>query len=168
MRAGSPRVASTGPQRAVPAVEVIVRQTITLTGNLTSDVSLRATSGGSVASFRLAVNDDWFDKKTGQWRSRTVYLQVSAWRQLGEHVAATLVKGNPVVVVGRLSQRQYDKDGQTHTVTDLDAETVAVDLARGTARYQAAPRGPQTSDLAQAAQGPEASTVVIEHSGVAA
>jgi single-strand DNA-binding protein len=146
-----------------------VRPTVTLSGNLATDVSLRSTSGGAVAGFRIAVNDDWFDKKSGQWRSRTVYLQVSAWRQLGEHVAACLVKGNPVVVVGRLVQRQYeDKDGQTRTVVDLEADTVALDLGRGTARYQASPRGPQTSDLAPAADAPEQGTVVIEHSGVAA
>lgn len=145
-----------------------MRPTITLAGNLANDVTLRSTAGGSVANFRLAVNDDWLDKKTGQWRSRTVYLQVSAWRQLGEHVAASLVKGTPVVVVGKLTQRQYDKDGQAHTATDLEAETVAIDLARGIARYVASPRGPQTADLAALGVGSGQADVVIEHTGVAA
>ena len=145
-----------------------MRSTITLAGNLATDVTLNSTASGPVAKFRIAVNDDWFDKKSGQWRSRTVYLQVSAWRQLGEHVAAALVKGNPVVVVGRLSQRQYDKEGQTHTVTDFDADIVAVDLTRGTARYQASPRGPQTSDVAAAVLVAEHGDVVIEHTGAAA
>ncbi len=95
-----------------------MRSTLTLAGNLTSNVTLRATAGGAVANFRMAVNDDWFDKKSGQWRSRTVYLQVSAWRRLAEHAADSLALGQPVLVVGRLRQREYEKDGQSHTVVE--------------------------------------------------
>jgi single-strand DNA-binding protein len=145
-----------------------VRSTVTLAGNLTSNVTLRDTAGGCVANFRMAVNDDWFDKKSGQWRSRVVYLQVSAWRQLAEHAADSLALGHPVLVVGKLRQRQYDKEGQTHTVVEVEAEAIGHDLNRGRAIFQRAPRGPQTSDLAGSAEPAETGTVVIEHSGVAA
>lgn len=145
-----------------------MRSTVTLSGNLTGNPTLRATAGGAVANFRMAVNDDWFDKKAGQWRSRTVYLQVSAWRQLAEHVMDSLALGQPVIVVGRLRQRQYDKDGQTHTVVEVEADAVGHDLFFGRSRFERAPRGPQTSEVAASTQEPEAGTVVVEHSGVAA
>lgn len=145
-----------------------MRSTVTLSGNLTSNVTLRATAGGSVANFRMAVNDDWFDKKTGQWRNRTVFLQVSAWRQLAEHVADSLALGQPVLVVGRLRQRQYEKDGQTHTVVEVEAEAIGHDLNRGRAAFQRAARGPQTSEVAAAAAMGADDPLVIEHSGVAA
>jgi single-strand DNA-binding protein len=79
-----------------------------------------------------------------------VYLNVSAWRNLGEHVAASLAKGQPVIVVGRLRQREFDdKDGQHHTVVEVDADTVGHDLARGRATFVRRPRGPQTAEIAE-------------------
>jgi single-strand DNA-binding protein len=145
-----------------------VRSTVTLSGNLTSNPTLRSTTGGSVANFRMAVNEDWLDKKTGQWRSRTVYLQVSAWRQLGEHVADSLALGQPVIVVGRLRQREYEKDGQTHKVVEVDADAVGHDLTFGSSRFQRAAKGPQTSEVAASTLEPDEGAVVVEHSGVAA
>ncbi|MFC6239145.1 single-stranded DNA-binding protein [Longivirga aurantiaca] len=145
-----------------------MRSTLTLAGNLTSNVTLRATAGGAVANFRMAVNDDWFDKKSGQWRSRTVYLQVSAWRRLAEHVADSLALGQPVLVVGRLRQREYEKDGQSHTVVEVEADAIGHDLSWGRARFERAPRGPQTADVAGTSGVAEPETVVVEHSGAAA
>ena len=147
-----------------------MRSTVTLSGNLTSDVTLRSTSGGAVANFRMAVNDNWFDKRTQQWQSRVVYLQVSAWRQLAENLAQSLSLGQPVLVVGKLRQRQYEKEGQTHQVIEVEAETVGHDLTWGAAQFARRPRGPQTSSLSdEGATGlADPSTVVVEHGGVAA
>jgi single-strand DNA-binding protein len=140
-----------------------ISPSVTLSGNLTTDVTLRSTAGGAVASFRMAVNDGWFDKKAQEWRNRTVYLSVSAWRQLGENVAQSLALGQPVVVVGKLRQRSYDKEGQTHHVVEVEAEAVGHDLSWGSAQFVRTPRGPQTSDLAA-----DRETDVVEHEGVAA
>ena len=126
-----------------------MRSTVTLSGNLTSDVTLRSTSAGPVAGFRMACTESWWDKKTDRWAERVTYLQVSAWRQLGEHVAASLAKGQPVIVVGKLRQREYDdKDGIHRTVIEVDADTVGHDLTRGRATFVRRPRGPQTSEIA--------------------
>jgi single-strand DNA-binding protein len=126
-----------------------VRSTVTLSGNLTSDVTLRGTSGGPVAGFRMACTETWWDKKNERWAERVTYLQVSAWRQLAEHVADSLAKGQPVIVVGKLRQREYeDRDGVRRTVIDVEADTVGHDLTRGRARFERRPRGPQTAEIA--------------------
>jgi len=128
-----------------------MRSSVTLSGNLVSDVTLRATSAGSVANFRMAVSESWWDKKTERWAERVTYLQVSAWRSLGENVAASLAKGQPVVVVGKLRQREFDdKEGVHRSVIEVDADTVGHDLARGRAVFARRPRGPQTADIAAA------------------
>lgn len=127
-----------------------MRSTVTLSGNLVSDVTLHSTAAGPVANFRLAVSESWWDKKAERWAERVTYLQVSAWRQLGEHVASSLAKGQPVIVVGRLRQREYDdKDGIHRTVVEVDADTVGHDLVRGQASFTRRPRGPQTSEVAR-------------------
>jgi single-strand DNA-binding protein len=126
-----------------------VRSTVTLSGNVVSDVTLRATSGGPVAGFRMAVTESWWDKRTERWAERVTYLTVSAWRQLGEHVADSVAKGQPVVVVGRLRQREYDdRDGIHRSVIEVDADIVGHDLSRGRASFVRRPRGPQTAEVA--------------------
>lgn len=126
-----------------------MRSTVTLSGNVVSDVTLRATSGGPVAGFRMAVTESWWDKRTERWAERVTYLNVSAWRQLGEHVADSVAKGQPVVVVGRLRQREYDdRDGIHRSVIEVDADIVGHDLGRGRATFVRRPKGPQTAEVA--------------------
>ena len=128
-----------------------MQSTVTLVGNVVTDVTLRQTAGGVVAGFRLAATNGYTDRRTQQWVERTTYLHVSAWRALGEHVAGSVHKGQPVVVVGRLRQREYEKDGQRVMVIEIDADLVGHDLSRGTAEFVRARRGPQTADLAREA-----------------
>ena len=128
-----------------------MQSTVTLVGNVVTDVTLRQTTAGPVAGFRLAATNGYTDRRTSQWVERTTYLDVSAWRSLGEHVAGSIHKGQPVVVVGRMRQREYEKDGQTHQVIEVDADLVGHDLSRGTASFVRSRRGPQTADLAREA-----------------
>jgi single-strand DNA-binding protein len=126
-----------------------MQSSVILTGNVVNDVSLRQTPGGTVANFRMATNDGYFDRRTQKWVDRTTYLNVSAWRGLGENVALSLFRGQPVVVCGRLRQREFEREGQKVTVIDVDADVVGHDLTRGTASFRRTPKGPQTADLAR-------------------
>lgn len=130
-----------------------MRSTVTLSGNVVTDVALRSTTAGPVANFRMAVTESWWDKRTERWAERVTYLQVSAWRQLAEHVADSLAKGQPVVVVGRLRQREWDdKDGVHRSTIEVDADLVGHDLSRGRANFTRRPRGPQTAEIAAVEQ----------------
>jgi len=77
------------------------------------------------------------DRVTREWRDAdTSYYTVSCWRRLGDHVRASLRKGDPVVVKGRFRSRSYeDKTGQLKTVIDISADTVGHDLNQGVANY---------------------------------
>ncbi len=136
-----------------------MQSTVTLVGNLVTDVTLRETTAGVVANFRLAVSNGYLDKRTQQYVERTTYLGISAWRRLGENVAASLHKGQPVVVVGRLRQREFEREGQKITLIEVDADLVGHDLARGSAEFARNPRGPQTADLTRAEETPGLSSV---------
>lgn len=130
-----------------------MQSSVMLVGNLVSDVTLRDTSSGPVANFRIAADNGYFDRRTQQWVEKTTYLSVSAWRSLGENVAASLAKGQPVVVVGKPRQREFEREGQRVVVVEVDAELVGHDLNRGSAVFQRTRRGPQTSELVREIQG---------------
>lgn len=135
--------------------------TITVAGNLVTDVELRTTSrGDALARFRLASTATRYDRASGRWvDGETTFWNVTAWRRMAQNAHASLAKGNPVVVQGRVRQRTVDRSvaeapGVTVpvTFTDLEAVHLGLDLARCRAQYVRAPLGPQTDDLAGSAE----------------
>ena len=81
---------------------------ITATGRIAADAEVRFTpSGDPVASFRIASDVGFGDKKTTNWFSCQV------WGKRGESLAPHLIKGTPVTVFGALTLREWnDKEGQ--------------------------------------------------------
>ena len=101
---------------------------VTLVGNLTRDPELRySASGVGVASLGLAVNRRW--QQNNEWQEETSFFNVVAFGDLGENVAASLNKGNRVVVTGRLQQRSYEsREGDKRSVVEVVADDVAPSL----------------------------------------
>ena len=101
---------------------------VTLVGNLTKDPELRYTTGGrGVASFGLAVNRRY--QVNGEWQEQVSFFNVVAWADLGENTAASLHKGNRVIVTGRLEQRSYEtRDGEKRNVTEVIADELGPSL----------------------------------------
>jgi len=96
---------------------------IALSGNITSPVELRYTqSGKAVGSVTVAVN-----RKRGEVEE-TDFHRVTLWESLAEN-AAHLEKGTRVVVIGRLTQREYeDRDGNKRSAWDVTADSFGPDM----------------------------------------
>ena len=99
---------------------------VTVVGNLAADPELRfIPSGAAVVNFTVAQTPRTYDKDTSTWKDgETVWMRCSLWRDYAENVAASLHKGDRVVVLGKLKQRTYEKDGVNHTVVEMEAEEV--------------------------------------------
>jgi single-strand DNA-binding protein len=99
-------------------------------GNLTRDAELRYTpSGAAVTRFSLAVNERFRDR-AGNDQERTHYIDVNVWRELAE-ATATIAKGDPVFVIGRLVNDNWtDKDGNKRFTTRIEGSRVE-QLTRG-------------------------------------
>jgi single-strand DNA-binding protein len=110
--------------------------TVTINGRLTADPVLRRTPGGfPVANFTVA-HTPRRRTEAGDWEDAgdTLWLEVTAWRELAENATASLHKGDLVVIEGTLGVRHYKRaDDSEATVTTCTADTVAVDLRRQTA-----------------------------------
>ena len=129
---------------------------VTVVGHVASEPSLRVTSTGAhVAGFRLASTVRRYDRGMSAWRDAdTMFYGVSCWRATAENVAASLQKGQPVIVHGRLKERTYDdKDGIRRSSLEIDAVTVGHDLTRGVAAFTkaTAPRRDEATELADLA-----------------
>jgi single-strand DNA-binding protein len=127
--------------------------TITVRGWLGADVTLRRVGDVPVAGFRLACTPRRFNRRTETWSDgATQWYTVTAWRLLGENCAASLRRGDPVVVTGRLDLRTYvNANGVEVTSFEIDAVHVGHDLARGTSVFTRSPRPDQREQAAQPA-----------------
>jgi single-strand DNA-binding protein len=111
---------------------------LTVSGNVVDEPILRrtATNGVTVASFRVASTSRRRDAETGVWSDRdNLFVNVTCWRSLATNVAASLFKGQPVVVYGRFYSRQYTKDEITRVTYEIDAVSVGHDLSRGVSTF---------------------------------
>jgi single-strand DNA-binding protein len=108
-----------------------------ITGYAGSEVEIRG--NGTVSAFRLACTPR-VRTKGGWGDGNTTWIEVSCFRLLAEHVAASLRKGDPVVVIGKLRTNVWEKDGQTHERLALEADLVGHDLNRGTSAFRRRPR----------------------------
>lgn len=92
--------------------------TIILQGRLTKDPDLRSTTTGKkVCSFTIAVDRG---RNNGAY-----FIPCVAWETRGEFVNNYFLKGDPILVQGQLSTRQYDdKDGNKRTAYEVTVREV--------------------------------------------
>lgn len=105
---------------------------ITVVGKVVTDITPRMTPGGiKVANFRLATQERNYDKTQDLWvDGDRMYLSISCWRHLADHVADSLHKGDQVVVHGRMKLREYTTEGgERRTNVEVDAKAIGPDLA---------------------------------------
>jgi single-strand DNA-binding protein len=124
--------------------------TVTLVGNITRDLELRYTANGrGVASFGLAVSRRY--QVNGEWQEKVSFFNVVAWDTLGENAAASLHKGNRIIVNGRLEQREYQtREGEKRTAIEVVADEIGPSLRWATAQVE---RTTRSNDGGQGGQG---------------
>lgn len=105
-----------------------------LIGRLTADPQLRSTKGGQqVAVFSVATNRVWNDKNN-QKQEQVEFHNVVVWGRQAEIASKFLLKGQMVMVEGRIQSRDYeDKAGAKRRVTEIVAERIQFGPKAGSA-----------------------------------
>jgi len=104
---------------------------LTICGRLGADPELTfAPSGIAIAKMRVVTDRRTMDGE--EWKSvDTSWHQVTAFKECAEAVAEDLRKGDLVIVVGTLKQREYEtKEGEKRSVWEVTANHVGRDLSR--------------------------------------
>ena len=90
-----------------------------LSGNISTDIELKQTSGGApVSKFNLAV---------GRMKDGTDFVPIVAWNQIAENVKEFCQKGSRIIVEGRLQINDYEKEGKKQYYTEVVANRVEFD-----------------------------------------
>ena len=136
---------------------------ISLTGVVaTTPRSLRTAEGLAITSFRLASAQRRWDRAAGTWSDgETNWYTVTCFRSLAENAAASVAKGERVVVAGRLRVRPWESGDKSGTSVEVDADALGHDLLWGRTAFTrtaaaTAPSGPAVPAVAEGQEDPVA------------
>lgn len=106
---------------------------VTVTGFVGNDPRCNLTEAGlAITNFRLASTRRYFDRVKGEWvDGETNWYSVGAFRQLAVNAAASISKGDRVVVHGRLRVRPWGTGEKSGTAVEIDADAIGHDLSWG-------------------------------------
>jgi single-strand DNA-binding protein len=118
-------------------MEDFMTDSITLTGLVATTPRHIVTSEGlAISSFRLASTQRRFDRSSERWiDGETNWYTITSFRQLAINAAASITKGQRVVVAGRLRIREWETGERTGTTIEIEADALGHDLAWGTSAF---------------------------------
>jgi len=97
---------------------------VTLIGNITKDIELKALpSGMKVASFGLATNRTWKDSN-GEKKEQAEFHSIVAFGKQAEVIAQYCKKGDQLFIEGRIQTRSWEnKEGNKQYKTEIILES---------------------------------------------
>jgi single-strand DNA-binding protein len=118
---------------------------IVVTGILGADPQIRfLDSGQAMCTFSVADTPRKFNKQTNKWENQdTNWFRCIAWGSLAENVSESFVKGDSVILVGKITTRKWvDREGANRVDQQVVADECGPGLSRATAKQQRAERQP--------------------------
>lgn len=115
---------------------------VILVGNVGKDPEVQHISADvSVARFTLATSESYRDKN-GERVTNTEWHNIAAWRGLSKVVEQYIHKGTQLYIEGKITNRSYEKDGQTRYFTEIIANEIKILGKRpeGESQYAQAPQ----------------------------
>ena len=128
---------------------------VVLLGNLTRDPELKKSPNGvSVAKLRLAVNETYKDRQTGQPKEVACFVDVAVWDKQAESCGQYLTRGSQVLVEGRLIYEEW-KNAQGESRNRLSVRADRVQFINTARRPEGAPAlgGPTSASATSSASG---------------
>lgn len=98
---------------------------VAVSGHLTRDSELRATTGGTqVLSFGIAVNDRRKNPQTGEWEDYPNFVDCTMFGTRAEKIHRYLSKGCKVAIEGKLRYSSWERDGQRRSKLEIIVEEI--------------------------------------------
>lgn len=96
-----------------------------LQGRLTKNASMNTLSNGScVVTLSLAVNKDYLDRSTNEWKKITNFFDVDYWGDSAKNKFSEFTKGREVLVEAELKNVSWEKDGKKYSRIEIRASCI--------------------------------------------
>lgn len=103
-------------------------------------------SGMAICSFTAVADQKKKNEQSGQWEDdKVIFVKITTFKQLAEHVAASVQKGTNVIVSnGRASVSEWEaEDGTKRSTVEVVANDLGVSLFWDTVTVDEKPRAGQ-------------------------
>jgi single-strand DNA-binding protein len=133
---------------------------VTIVGRAGTHPQLSVGLTGDRVSFRVVATERRFDRIAEDWVDGDEFgVTVVCWRTMATAVLNTVRKGDPVVIVGRIITRRFERDGVTQYFTEVKADFIGLDVAKAGTRFTRNPLEPRPAEEPAGSQGAERETV---------
>lgn len=104
-----------------------LKNSVQLMGHLGQDPEVvKLESGKKLVKFSLATND-YYTKKDGEKVTSTDWHNIIAWGKTADIIEKYVVKGQEVIIRGKLSSRSYEtKEGEKRYITEVNCDEVVM------------------------------------------
>ena len=131
---------------------------VMITGNLTRDPELRATTNGTqILHFGVAVNDRRRNQQTGDWEDYPNFVDCVVFGARAEPLSRFLSKGSKVAIEGKLRYSSWEKDGQKRSKLEVVVDDLDFLSSRNGQQQGQGYQAPAPQQYAQVNQGYQAS-----------
>lgn len=105
-----------------------------LQGRLTADPEIKQTpSGVSCANFTVAWSEKYKEVET------KCFQRCKAWRATADFLGKYFTKGQEIIVVGKMTTEQWEKDGQKYSAQVLMVDEASFCGSKSTGQGEGAP-----------------------------
>jgi single-strand DNA-binding protein len=109
---------------------------VTVVGNVVDSPRRANAATGPVTNFRMASTARRYDSRTEQFvDSGTFWVDVECWNDLAGNVAASICKGDPVIVHGTLTTHEWESEQGTRQKPRIKAAAVGPNLKKGRSMF---------------------------------
>ena len=109
---------------------------VILVGNVGNDPEIKHLDQDvKVAKFRMATSES-FRAKNGERVTTTEWHNIVLWRGLAGVVEQYVKKGSKLYIEGKITDRQYEKDGETKYFTEIVANNMVMLDSKESSEHQ--------------------------------
>lgn len=131
---------------------------VTLCGRLGKDPEVRfLPNGNAVCNLSLATKETWRDKNTGEKKEKSEWHRIVVWGKLAEIAGEYCKKGQQLLVQGKLTTREWEKEGEKRYTTEivLQGPSAVLQMLGGKSEGQGGGNGGQTPQPQQQRPAPQ-------------
>jgi single-strand DNA-binding protein len=123
-------------------------ENISVTGFVATEPKLSTTTANhAIISFRMASVGRRFNRENARWEDTSPnWYTVHCFKKLAEHAGQSLVKGDRIIVRGRLKIRDWDNGERSGTSVEIDAESIGHDLMFGISSFERTTHTPELEE----------------------
>lgn len=134
---------------------------VVLVGNLTRDVEIRySQSGSAIGNVGIATSRKW-KSATGEQKDEVMFIDLTFFGRTAEIANQYIKKGSKVLIDGRLSFQQWEKDGQKRSKHVITVENLQMlDSKADSQVHDTTPNGQTTTEYRQPPQSQSQATSV--------